>query len=99
MGKFLTFMVFKIIGNALNLGVFTHAPLPSQNSPRSFYHHTLGRGKLLILPGSIFSKICFPQRQKVMEKTMIQSENIKMSWNINLFVFGMICIFSNVMVF
>ena len=59
--------VFKICGvhileNALNLGIFTHAPFSTQNLPPSFYYHTLGTGKLIIPPGSIFSKIWFPQQ-------------------------------------
>ena len=46
-------------------------PLPTQNSPPSSYHHTLGRRKLLIPPGSISSKICFLQQEKGVEETMI----------------------------
>ena len=42
-------------------------PLHTQNSSPSSYHHTLGREKLLIPPGSIFLKICFPQRQEEVE--------------------------------
>ena len=49
----------------------------------------LDRRKLLILTGSIFWKICFPQQQKGVEETMIcfikiWSENMKMTWNIKL---------------
>ena len=70
--------------------------LPTQNFPPSFCHDTLVTRKLLILPESIFSKICFPQQQKEAEETMIyfikiQSENMKMIWDISLFIFCMIC--------
>ena len=57
-------MVFTFLENALNLSIFTHAPLPTQNFPPNSYHHTLGRRKLLISPGSIFWKIYFRQQQK-----------------------------------
>ena len=54
--------------------------------------------KLLISPDSIFHKICFPQQQKREEETMIgltkiKSGNMKMTWNIRLFTFCMICNF------
>ena len=38
-------------------------PLPTQNLPPISCHHVLGRRKLLIPPGSVLSKICFPQQQ------------------------------------
>ena len=69
-GKIFEFTVFIFLENALNLGVFTHdtpppqSPIPTQNYLSSSYHHVLGRGKLLIPLGSIFSKICFSQQQK-----------------------------------
>ena len=34
------------------------------------YSNLLSREKLLILPGSIFLKVCFPQKQKAVEETM-----------------------------
>ena len=57
--------------------------LTTLNAPPSSCHQALGRNKLLFLPSSILSKICFPQQQKVVEETMIcfsktQSENMKM---------------------
>ena len=44
-------------------------------------------------------KICFPQQQKGVERTLIcfvkiQSWNVKMAWNIRLCIFCMICNFS-----
>ena len=44
-------------------------------------------------------KLCFPQQQKEVEKTItcfikIQSETMKMTWNVRLFIFSMICNFS-----
>ena len=53
------------------------------------------------VPHSNFS---FPARQNGWEEVMnfsikIQSENMKMTWNISLFPFGMIAIFLNLMVF
>ena len=74
--------------------VFLLIPFPTQNSLPSFCHKALGRRKLLIPPGSILSKICFPQHQKRLEETIIcfvkiQSEN--MTWNIRFLIFCMIC--------
>ena len=38
-------------------------PLHTQNShPASYHHPPSGRGKLLIPPGSVFSKTCFTQK-------------------------------------
>ena len=68
----------------MNLCFFTHAPVP--------------HSKLLVE----FFENLFPPRQKGLEEAMIcsvkiQSENMKMTWNISLFPFGMIAIFLNVM--
>ena len=91
----LKFMVVLFLENPSNLGIFndTLLPnLPTQNCLPSSYHHTLGREKLLILPGSIFSEICFPQQQKGVKEILtcfakIQSENMKMTWKIRFFIF------------
>ena len=48
-----------LLENVLNVDIFTHAPRHSILAP-SYCHHTLGRGKLLILPGSHFFKNLFP---------------------------------------
>ena len=69
---------------SLNLFFFTHAPV--------------SHSKVLVE----FFENLFPPRQKAWEKAMIcsikiQSENMKMTWNISLFLFGMIAIFLNVM--
>ena len=99
--KFFKFMMFTVLENALNLGIFTHISSHSKLAPK-FLLSTLGRRKLFIPPDSIFSKICFPQHQKEAEETMIcfikiQSEN-RMTWDIRLLIVCMICNFSNVMV-
>ena len=72
--------------------------LPHSKLVPSSYHHALSRWKLLISQGSILSKICLPQQQKGVEETIIcfiniQSENMKMTWNIRFFIFCMTCIF------
>ena len=81
--------IFSICGvyiprKSLNLCFFTHA--------------LVSHSKLLVE----FFENLFPQRQKRSEEAMIcsikiQSENMKMAWNISLFPFGMIAIFLNVM--
>ena len=57
---------------------------------------------LLKTRGRIFWKSVSPKTEKEWEEAMIcsikiQSENIKMTWNISLFPFGMIAFFLNVM--
>ena len=80
----------------IDLRHFYSCPSPFKTHPQ--VHHALGRRKLLIPPGSILSKICFPQQQKGVEETIIcfikiQSENMKMIWNITFFIFFMTCNF------
>ena len=41
---------------------FLVVPFSAQNSPPCFCHRALGRKNLLIPPGIILSKICFPQQ-------------------------------------
>ena len=58
--------------------------------PPNSCHHGLSRRKLLIPPGSILSKICFPNSRKGGTKLIIcfiiiQSENMKMTWNFRFF--------------
>ena len=70
----------------------------TQNLPPNSCHHTLGRRKLVIVPVSIFTKICFLQHQEEVEETIIsfikiQSKSIKITWDIGLLIFCMICIF------
>ena len=74
-------MVFTFLQNALNLGIFTHVPIPHLELQVEFFQNL------------------FLQQQKGVEKTMIHfikihSENMKMIWNIMLFIFCMVCIFS-----
>ena len=68
--KYVTFMEFLFLENAL-IKAFLLMPLPTQNSPPGSCHHSRGRRKLLIPSGSLLSKICFPQQQKIVEETMI----------------------------
>ena len=91
--KIFKFMVVAFLESALHRGILL-MPLPIQNSPRSSCHRTLGRRKLLISPGNIFSKSVSPN-SRMTEETLIYfakipSENMKMTWSISLFIF---CIF------
>ena len=72
--------MFTFLENALNLYIFTHAPIP--------------HSKLQV---ECFRKSIFPKIKGV-EETMIcfikiQSGNMKMTWNIRLFIICMICNF------
>ena len=95
-------MVFAFLENAWNLRIFTHAPFLSQNFSQILITNPRGREKLLIPLGEAFSKTSFPQQQKRVEETMIcfikiQSENMKMTWNIRFLYLVRFAIFSNVM--
>ena len=82
-GKIFQFIVF-ISENALNLCIFTHCQVPHSKLQVQFFENL------------------FPPRAKnkgVVEETMIcflkfQSENMKMTWSISLFIFYMIYNFS-----
>ena len=65
----------------MNLGIFTHAPVPNSELQVEFFENL------------------FPPKQKGVEETIIcftktQSKNMKMNWNIRLFIFYIICNFS-----
>ena len=71
-------MVFTILENALNIDISTHAPIPHSKLQAEYFENL------------------FPSQQKRVDKTMIcfikiQSENMKMTWNI---IFCMIYNFS-----
>ena len=83
-GKDISIYGVHIPRKSLNLCFFTHAPVPLHSK----------------LPVEFFENL-FPPRQKGWEEAMIcsikiQSKNMKMTWNIGLFPFGMIAIFLNV---
>ena len=74
-------MVFTILENALNIDISTHAPIPHSKLQAEYFENL------------------FPSQQKRVDKIMIcfikiQSENMKMTWKIRLFIFGMVCNFS-----
>lgn len=94
-------IVLTFLENALNLTIFTHPPLPSQNSPPTSYHHSQGRGKLLFPARYHFFENLLPPTAEGVEETMvcfikIQSENMKTTWNFRLLVFCRFVFFSNV---
>ena len=67
-GKTFKFMVFRLQENAFatqktNIDVFAQVP-HWQNCPPGAYHHSQCRNKLLISPGSVFSKIFFPPAKR-----------------------------------
>ena len=75
-------MMFKL-ENALNLCISTHAPVPHSKLQIQFYEN-------------LFSPTA---KNKGVEETVIclikiQSEKMKMTWNISLFIFCMIYNFS-----
>ena len=75
-------MVFAFLENVLNLGIFTHASLATQNSPASSYHHTYSEGHYSFPQAAFFRKSVSPKQQKGVEETMIyfiriHSKNMK----------------------
>ena len=97
MEKFFKSLEFTFLENALIRGIFTHAPPHSKlapnflssrpkqkeiaNSPRQ---HSFGNLFLPTAESGGGTMICFIK---------IQSENVKMTWNIRFFMFCMICNF------
>ena len=80
-GKNFSIYGVHILRKSLNLCFFTHASVP--------------HSKLLVE----FFENLFPPRQEGLGEAIIcsikiQSENMKMTWNISLFTFCMICNFS-----
>ena len=60
-GKVFKFMVFPLLENALNLGIFTHASSHSKLVSKLLSSHQRQR-KVTFSPVSISSKICLPQQ-------------------------------------
>ena len=72
--------------------------LSSHPRQREISHSQLPITQLIIPRQHFFWKFVFPQQQKGVEETMIffiriQSKNMKVAWNIRLFIFCMICNF------
>ena len=79
--KIFQFMVFTFPENAFNLCIFTHAPVPHSKHQVEFFENLL------------------PPKTEGVDEAMIcsikiQSENMKMTWNISLFTFWMVFNFS-----
>ena len=78
---------------------FLLVSLPAQNFPLKFLSLHNRQKETICSPSSIFLKIYFPQQQKKVQETLIcfiktQSENMKITWDIRLFIFWMsFCIF------
>ena len=73
------FMVFTFLENALNLGIFTHAPVLHSKLQVEFFENLFEKQK-----GVEKTIICFIK---------IQTEIMTMTWNVRLFMFYMICNF------
>ena len=71
-GKSFWIYEVRIPRKCINSRHFNSCPTPTQNLRSNSCHHALGRRRLLIPPGSIFSKIYFHQQQERLEETMIQ---------------------------
>ena len=95
LGKSFKFLVFLSLEKVFNLGIFLMPPSLVKALPQVLIINPPGTGELVDPPSSIFSKIYSPQQLKGMKKTMIcfikiQIENMRMTWNIRLFIFCMI---------
>ena len=95
--KSFKFIVFTFLENALSLGIFTYVPPYSKLVPK-FSSSYPRQKEITHPPRQHFFKNLFPQQQKQMEETMIcfikiQSENMKMTSDIRLFIFCIMCYF------
>ena len=83
--------------NALNLGILTRTPSHSNPSP-SFYHHPHPPDIIHCLWQNFFENNFSPNNRKGCRKlwfvlSNFNKKNMKMTWNIRVFVFHMICYF------
>ena len=91
-------MEFSFLENALIWGIFTHVPRHLKLAPK-FLPSLPRQEKITHSPRQYsFENLSPPKQQKGVEETMIcfvkiQSENMKMTWNIRFFIFCMICNF------
>ena len=88
------FMEFTFLENALIRDIFTHAPSPLKTRPKVLVITPQAEGNYSSPQAVCFIKT-FPQQQKRVEETVIcfiklQSENMKITWNIRFFIFCMI---------
>ena len=95
-GKFLE---LTFLENVLIRGIFNHVA-PHSKLALKFLSSRPRQTKTpcLIPTGSILSKFCFPHQQTGVEEIMIcyikiQSENMRMTWNIRFLIFSLICNF------
>ena len=92
-------MKFTFLENALLRGIFTHAsPLSKLALKFLSSRPRQTEAPCLIPTGSILSKFCFSHQQTGVEEIMIcyikiQSENMRMTWNIRFLIFSLICNF------
>ena len=92
--KISKFMVLTFLENALNLDIFTHVPLPhSTISPKFLSSHPMQSDSSQFHKQHFFENLFSPTAEKGEENYFIriQSENMKMTQNIRLFMFCMIC--------
>ena len=75
-------MMFTFLENALSLGIFTHAPVPHSKLQAEFFKN-------------LFPPTAETGGENSDLPIKIQSENMKMTWSIRLFIVCMICNFSN----
>ena len=97
-GKNIQFYRVHILRKCIDSRHFYSCHSHSKLAQKFLLSSTIDRRKLLIPLGSILSKICFPQQQKGVEETMIclikiQSENMRMTWDVRLFIFFVTCYF------
>ena len=90
-------MEFAFLENALIRGIFTHAPPHSKLTPK-FLSSRPGQKEIIHPPRQHSSENLFPQTAERGGENydllyQIQSENVKMTWNIRFFIFCMICNF------
>ena len=90
-GKIFKFMVFTFLENVLNLGIFTHVAPYSKLSPKFLSSHP--RQKEIIHSPRQFPPTPERGRGKYDLYIKLQSENMKMTWDIRLIIFCMIFIF------
>ena len=93
--NFQIYGVHTVLENALIRGIFTHAPPHSKLTPKFLSSHSRQQEITHSSRHHSFENLYLPAAERVEETIIcfikIQSEIMKMTWNIRFFIFYLIC--------
>ena len=86
-------MEFTLLENALIQGIFTHGSLHSKLPPKLLSLRTRQKGSTHSPRQHCFENLFFPTAESAGGNYDFSYENMKMTWNIRVFIFRMTCNF------